>query len=354
MSRLHSPLTLRGTAFRNRAWVAPMCQYSSIAGYPRDWHLVHLGGLARGGAGLVMQEATAVVPEGRITPADAGIWEDGQADAYERITAFVREQGAAAGIQLAHAGRKASTQPPWEGGDYVDPADGGWQTVGPSPVAFGHWPPPRELSADEIRALVGAFADATVRALAAGYDVAEIHAAHGYLIHQFLSPLSNLRTDEYGGDLDGRSRFLVQVTDAVRARWPEDRPLFVRFSATDWAEGGWSVDETVDVSRRLVAHGVDLVDVTSGGLVPGARIESEPGYQVPFARAVREGAGLPVSAVGLITAPEQADQVLVDRSADAVMLARQMLRNPTWPLWAAHVLGDDVPWPPQYEHGRWR
>jgi 2,4-dienoyl-CoA reductase-like NADH-dependent reductase (Old Yellow Enzyme family) len=354
MSRLFAELKLRGTSFRNRAWVAPMCQYSSVDGYPQDWHLVHLGSLARGGAGLVMQEATAVVPEGRITPSDAGIWEDGQAQAYERITSFVRGQGAVAGIQLAHAGRKASTQPPWEGDDYVEAASGGWQTVAPSPVAFGDWPEPAELGADDIRGLVEAFRAGAQRALAAGYEVAEIHAAHGYLLHQFLSPLSNHRTDEYGGDLDGRSRFLVQVTDAVRAVWPQDRPLFVRFSATDWVDGGWDVEETVDVSRRLVGHGVDLVDVTSGGLVPGARIEVEPGYQVPFARAVREGAGLPVSAVGLITAPEQADQILVDRSADAIMLAREVLRNPTWPLRAAHVLGDQVPWPPQYQRGRWR
>jgi 2,4-dienoyl-CoA reductase-like NADH-dependent reductase (Old Yellow Enzyme family) len=352
VSRLFSPLTLRATTFRNRAWVAPMCQYSSVEGYPQDWHLVHLGALARGGAGLVMQEATAVVPEGRITAADAGIWEDGQADRYERITTFVRSQGAVAGIQLSHAGRKASTRPPWEGDGYVEVASGGWETVGASPVAFGDWPAPRELSADAIRSLVGAFADAADRARAAGYEVVEIHAAHGYLLHQFLSPLSNHRTDEYGGDFDGRIRFLVQVTDAVRARWPKGGALFVRFSATDWADGGWTVDETVDLSRRLVAHGVDLVDVTSGGLVPGARIEAEPGYQVPFARAVRDGAGLPVSAVGLITAPEQADQVLVDRSADAIMLARELLRNPTWPLRAAHALGDDVPWPPQYQRAR--
>jgi 2,4-dienoyl-CoA reductase-like NADH-dependent reductase (Old Yellow Enzyme family) len=352
MSRLFSPLTLRGTVFRNRAWVAPMCQYSSVDGYPQDWHLVHLGALARGGAGLVMQEATAVVADGRISPADAGLWEDGQAEAYARITAFVRDQGAVPGIQISHAGRKASTQPPWEGNGYVEPDAGGWETVGPSPVAFGDWPAPRELSADQIRELAGAFADAARRALQAGFEVVEIHAAHGYLLHQFLSPLSNHRTDEYGGDADGRSRFLIQVTDAVRAVWPAERPLFVRFSATDWVEGGWDVGDTVELSRRLIRHGVDLVDVTSGGLVPGARIEVEPGYQVPFARAVREGAGLPVSAVGLITAPAQADQVLVDRSADAVMLARELLRNPTWPLQAARTLGDDVPWPPQYDRAR--
>jgi 2,4-dienoyl-CoA reductase-like NADH-dependent reductase (Old Yellow Enzyme family) len=354
MSRLFSPLTLRGTTFRNRVWVAPMCQYSSVEGYPNDWHLVHLGGLARGGSGLVMQEATSVTPEGRITPADAGIWEDAQADAYEPITEFIQAQGAIAGIQLAHAGRKASTEQPWVGDGYVVPAQGGWQTEGPSPVAFGDWPPPKELTPDEIQRLVRAFADAAGRALEAGYGVAEIHGAHGYLLHQFLSPLANHRTDAYGGDLTGRSRFLVQVVDAVRAIWPEERPLFVRLSATDWSPGGWDVEETVELSRRLVTHGVDLIDVTSGGLVPGARIEVEPGYQVPFARAVREGSGLPVSAVGLIVAPEQADQILVNQAADAVMLARELLRNPHWPWTAARALGDHVPWPPQYVGARRR
>jgi 2,4-dienoyl-CoA reductase-like NADH-dependent reductase (Old Yellow Enzyme family) len=354
MSRLFSPLTLRGTTFRNRVWVAPMCQYSSVDGYPNDWHLVHLGGLARGGAGLVMQEATSVTPEGRITPADAGIWEDAQADAYEPITEFIQAQGAVPGIQLAHAGRKASTEQPWVGDGYVEVGQGGWETEGPSPVPFGDWPAPKELTAEDIQRLVRAFADAAERALEAGYGVAEIHGAHGYLLHQFLSPLSNHRTDEYGGDLEGRSRFLVQVVDAVRAVWPEERPLFVRFSATDWAPGGWDVEETVELSRRLVGHGVDLIDVTSGGLVPGARIEVEPGYQVPFARAIREGAGLPVSAVGLIVAPEQADQILVNQAADAVMLARELLRNPHWPWRAARALGDHVPWPPQYVGARRR
>jgi 2,4-dienoyl-CoA reductase-like NADH-dependent reductase (Old Yellow Enzyme family) len=325
-----------------------------VEGYPNDWHLVHLGGLARGGSGLVMQEATAVTPQGRITPADAGIWDDAQADAYMPITQFIRAQGAVPGIQLAHAGRKASTERPWVGDGYVEIGHGGWETEGPSPVPFGDWPAPRELSADEIIQVVRAFSDAASRALEAGYAVAEIHGAHGYLLHQFLSPLSNHRTDDYGGDLEGRSRFLVQVVDAVRAVWPEERPLFVRFSATDWSPGGWDVAETVELSRRLVAHGVDLIDVTSGGLVPGARIEVEPGYQVPFARAIREGSGLPVSAVGLIVAPEQADQILVNQAADAVMLARELLRNPHWPWRAARALGDDVPWPPQYVGARRR
>ncbi len=354
MSRLFSPLTLRGTTFRNRVWVAPMCQYSSELGFPEDWHLAHLGGLARGGAGLVMQEATAVTPGGRISPADAGIWTDEQADAWERIVFFVRRQGAVPGIQLAHAGRKASTEQPWVGDGHVSIERGGWETVGPSPVPFGDWPAPKELSTDEILGLVRSFADAARRARAAGYVVAEIHGAHGYLLHQFLSPLANHRTDDYGGDLEGRSRFLVQVVDAVREIWPEDRPLFVRLSATDRAPGGWDVGETVELSRRLASHGVDLIDVTSGGLVPGARVEVEPGYQVPFARAVREGAGLPVTAVGLIVAPEQADQILVDEAADAVMLARELLRNPHWPWEAARALGDEVHWPPQYSRAERR
>jgi 2,4-dienoyl-CoA reductase-like NADH-dependent reductase (Old Yellow Enzyme family) len=352
MSLLFQPLTIRGTTFRNRAWVAPMCQYSSVDGAPTDWHLVHLGSFARGGAGLVMQEATAVTPEARISPDDAGIWTDEQADAYARITAFVAGQGAVPGIQLAHAGRKASTARPWDGRGYVDPADGGWQTVAPSPVAFGEWPVPKELSTLEISALVRSFGVAARRSLDAGFEVAEIHAAHGYLIHEFLSPLSNLRADEYGGGLDGRSRFLYEVVDAVRAVWPEDKPLFVRFSATDWAAGGWSVEETVELSRELMGRGVDLIDVSSGGLVPHQSITAGPGYQVPFARAVREGSGQRVAAVGMITEPAQAEQVLVEGSADAVMLARELLRDPHWPLRAAHVLHADVDWPPQYLRAR--
>src|SRR4051794_31593383 len=312
MSRLFSPLTLRGTTFRNRAWVAPMYQYSSVDGFPTDWHLVHLGSLARGGAGLVIQEATAVTPEGRISPADAGIWSDEHAAAYARVTEFVKSQGAVPGIQLAHAGRKASTKRPWDGTGYVEPAEGGWQTVAPSPVAFGDWPVPKELSVEEIGSLVESFAAAASRSLDAGFEVAEVHAAHGYLLHQFLSPLANQRADEYGGDLAGRSRFLLEVVDAVRAVWPDDKPLFVRLSATDWADGGWNVDETVEVSRLLAERGVDLVDVSSGGLVPTQRITAGPGYQVPFARAVKEQSGLAVGAVGLITEPRQAEQVLVE------------------------------------------
>ena len=354
MSRLFEPLTLRGTTFRNRVFVAPMCQYSSVDGRVGDWHLVHLGSFARGGAGLVLTEAAAVTPEGRISPQDAGIWDDAQAGDWQRINAFVAGQGAVPGVQLAHAGRKGSTQRPWDGSGYVDAADGGWQTVAPSPLAYGDWPAPAELSVAEIGGVVQAFVDAAVRADGAGFEVAELHAAHGYLLHQFLSPLTNARTDAYGGDLEGRSRALLEVTAAVREVWPERKPLFVRVSATDWADGGWDVEETVEVSRRLAALGVDLVDVSSGGNVPQQQISVGPGYQVPFARAVREGAGVPTGAVGLITEPAQAEQVLAEGSADAVLLARELLRDPHWPLRAARELGADVGWPEQYARARRR
>lgn len=354
MSRLFSPLVLRGTTFRNRAWVSPMCQYSSVDGRPNDWHLVHLGSLARGGAGLVMTEATAVTPEGRISPVDAGIWNDAQAADYERIASFIRSQGAVPGMQLAHAGRKGSTRPPWLGGGPVEESEGPWQTVAPSPVPYADWPPPRALAADEIAALTSAWAAAAARADGAGLEVLEIHAAHGYLLHEFLSPLSNQRTDAYGGTLENRSRFLVEVVAVVREVWPERKPLFVRVSATDWTEGGLDVDEVVEVVRRLAPYGVDLVDVSSGGLSPRQQIQVGPGYQVPFARRIREGSGLPVAAVGLITEPAQAEQILAERSADAIVLARALLREPTWPQRAARELGDPdaAYWPPQYQRAK--
>ncbi len=354
MSLLFEPLTLRGTTFRNRVFVSPMCMYSSDEGRPNDWHLVHLGSFARGGAGLVLTEATAVTAEGRISPADAGIWNDEQAEDYRRIVDFIRGQGAIPGIQLAHAGRKASTQRPWDGNGYVEPADGGWQTVAPSPVPYGDWATPKELSEADIVDLVQAFADAAVRADRVGFEVAEVHAAHGYLLHQFLSPLTNQRADGYGGDLAGRSRLLLEVVDAVRAVWPSDKPLFVRLSAKDWAEGGWDLAETVEVAKLLVEHGVDLLDVSSGGNVPQQKITVGPGYQVSFARAVREATGLPVAAVGMITEPVQAEHILVDGSADAVLLARALLRDPHWALRAAHELKADVRWPEQYERAGWR
>lgn len=352
MSKLFTPLTLRGTAFRNRAWIAPMCQYSSVDGFPTEWHLVHLGSFARGGAGLVLQEATSVTPEGRLSLQDAGIWSDEQAAAYEPIARFVTGQGATPGIQIAHGGRKASTHRPWQGKGDLKPSEGGWQTVAPSALAFGDLPVPKKVTTEDIVDLVAAFAAAARRANEVGFQVVEIHAAHGYLIHEFLSPLSNRRSDAYGGTLTGRSRFLVEVVDAVREMWPEHKPLFVRLSATDWVDGGWNIAETVEVAKRLAGHGVDLVDISSGGLVPHQRIEMGPGYQVPFSRAVREGSGLPTAAVGLITHPMQAEQIIVDGAADAVMLGREALRDPHWPLRAAAALGSQVRWPEQYLRGR--
>jgi 2,4-dienoyl-CoA reductase-like NADH-dependent reductase (Old Yellow Enzyme family) len=352
MSRLFSPLTLRGVTFANRAWVSPMCQYSSVEGRPTDWHLVHLGGLARGGAGLVFTEATAVRPDGRISPQDAGIWNDEQVADYVRITDFIRAQGSVPGIQLAHAGRKASTYAPWLGHGSISVADGGWPTVGPSAVPYGDYAVPGELDAEQIAALTQDWVAAARRAVTAGFEVIEIHAAHGYLVHQFLSPLSNHRTDGYAGGLEGRSRLLLEIVDAVRAAIPERTPLFVRLSATDWVEGGLTVEESAQVGAALASHGVDLVDVSSGGNSSEQKITIGPGYQVPFARAVRERSGLPVAAVGLITEPHQAEKVLSEDSADAVLLARALLREPTWPQRAAFELGDDLAWPVQYERAK--
>ena len=355
-SQLFEPLTLRGTTFANRIWLAPMCQYSAIDGMPSDWHLVHLGARAAGGFGLVLAEASAVVPEGRITAQDTGIWSYEQAVAWGRIVDFVHDRGTRIGIQLAHAGRKASTHLPWSSGRGTLPvADGGWPSLGPSAEPFPGYAPPVAMTADQIAALPSAFAAAALRADAAGFDVVEIHAAHGYLLHEFLSPLSNDRTDEYGGSLENRARLVVEVVDAVRAAWPVDKPVFVRFSATDWTAGGLTVDEVTHVAKELAAHGVDLVDVSSGGNVP-AEIPLGPGYQVPAARAVREGSGLPVGAVGLITTPHQAEQVLVDGAADVVLLGRAALRDPMFPLRAAHDLNVAVAeagWQPQYLRGAW-
>jgi 2,4-dienoyl-CoA reductase-like NADH-dependent reductase (Old Yellow Enzyme family) len=348
-SHLFSPLTLRGTAFRNRVFVSPMCEYSAVDGVPQDWHLVHLGSFARGGAGLVLTEATAITPEGRISPADTGIWNDEQAEAWQRIVDFIRDQEAVPGIQLAHAGRKASTARPWEGVGYVSPGDGGWDdVVAPSSVAFGTLPAPSELSVEDIAAVVRAFAEAARRADAVGFEVAEVHAAHGYLLHEFLSPLSNRRTDSYGGSFENRIRVVVEVVDAVRAAWPEERPVFVRLSATDWVDGGWSADDTVALAAVLREHGVDLVDCSSGGTSPDASIPVGPGYQVPFASRVRREAGIPTGAVGMITEPQQAEKVIAAGDADAVLLGRALLRDPHWPLRAAHELGAEVRWPPQY------
>ena len=359
MSELFEPLTLRGVTARNRIWLAPMCQYSCFAqdGVPTDWHLAHLGSRATGGFGLLITEASAVVPEGRISPQDAGIWNDEQARAWRRIVDFTHEQGAAIGIQLAHAGRKASTYSPLSGQDGTVPeSEGGWRTVAPSPIAFPGFDEPRELTTDEVAGVVTAFADAARRADEAGFDLVEVHAAHGYLLHEFLSPLSNQREDRYGGSFENRTRLVIEVVDAIRDAWPEDKALAVRFSGTDWLDDGWTIDETARLGKLLSDRGVDVIDVSSGGLLP-AEIPVGPGYQVPLARAVREGSALTTGAVGLITEPAQAEQVLLDGDADLVLLARAALREPAWPLRAAHELRIDVsdaPYPAQYTRGAWR
>jgi len=352
-SLLFSPLRLRELEFKNRIFVSPMCQYSCIDGMPTDWHLVHLGSRAVGGAGLVMAEATAVVPEGRITPNDTGIWTDDHATAFQRIAAFISAQGAVPGLQIAHAGRKASTDRPWLGGNPLKPSDGGWQPLAPSAIPFAaDFNMPRELSPAEIGGLVERFADAAKRALTAGFKVIEIHMAHGYLLHSFLSPLSNLRTDEFGADFEGRARFPLQVAKAVRDAWPASLPVFVRISATDWVEGGWDLGQSVRFCRSLREIGIDMIDCSSGGLVADAIIPAGPGFQVPFAAAIRREVKMPAAAVGLITSPQQAEQTLVCDDADAVFLARQMLRDPYWPLHAAQSLGEDIPWPDPYARAK--
>ena len=357
MVSLFDPLTLRGLTIPNRIFLAPMCQYQCVErdGMPTDWHLVHLGARATGGFGLIMAEATGVVPEGRITPQCPGLWNAEQQDAWSRIVDFCHAQGAATGIQLSHAGRKGSTYRGFEAhqSGSVPLEDGGWQTIGPSAVAFPGLATPREASADDIAQVVAAFAAAAVRADAAGFDVVELHAAHGYLLFEFLSPLSNHRTDGYGGDLAGRSRLLLEVVDAVRGAWPQEKPLLVRISATEWTEGGFTVEDATEVSRMLGEHGVDLIDVSSGGNVV-ARIAAGPGYQVKLARTVR-AAGLPVSAVGLITEPAQAQAILDEGSADVISLARVALREPSWPLRAAAELDADAMarYPDSYLRGRW-
>jgi 2,4-dienoyl-CoA reductase-like NADH-dependent reductase (Old Yellow Enzyme family) len=352
MSQLFSPLSLRGLTLRNRVWLPPMCQYSAQDGFASDWHLVHLGARAAGGLGLVMVEATAVAPEGRISIADLGIWSDAHGQSLARVAAFCRSQGAAPAIQLAHAGRKGSTDVPWRGGKPLAPEVGGWQTVAPSAVAFQGMPVPQALDEAGIRRIVQAFAEGARRAHQAGFEVAEIHMAHGYLLHEFLSPLSNLRTDAWGGDLEGRLRLPLDVARAVRASWPQHLPLFVRLSATDWKEGGWDLDSSITLARRLGELGVDLIDCSTGGLVADAVVPVAPGFQVPFAAAIRSATGLPVSAVGLITEAAQAEQVLANGHADAVMVGRELLRDPHWPLHAAQELGDRIDWPPQYLRAR--
>jgi 2,4-dienoyl-CoA reductase-like NADH-dependent reductase (Old Yellow Enzyme family) len=351
---LFRPLTIRGITLKNRIVVSPMCQYSSEDGFATDWHLVHLGSRAVGGAALVFSEAAAVEARGRISPQDLGIYRDEHIEMLSRITAFIREQGAVAGIQLAHAGRKASTYRPWSSfkGE-VAPEDGGWQTLGPSAQRFSEiYPQPRELTREEIAEIVRAFQVAAQRALKAGFQVIELHGAHGYLLHEFLSPLSNLRADEYGGGLANRMRLLLEVVDATRAVWPQELPLFVRLSASDWTEGGLTIEDTIEVARALKQHGVDLVDASSGGNVPTAQIPLKPGYQVPFAEQVRREAGIASGAVGLITHPGQANEIVSDGKADLIFLARELLRDPYWPLHAASALHFDVAWLSQYERAK--
>ena len=352
MSLLFQPLTLRQLTLPNRIVVSPMCQYSAAEdGLATDWHLVHLGSRAVGGAGLVIFEATAVLPEGRISPHDLGIWSDAHIEPLRRITAFVESQGALAGIQLAHAGRKASTWQPWLGKHGSVPArEGGWLPVGPSPLAFDpQHAVPAELDEAGIAEVVRAFVEGAERARAAGFKVAEVHAAHGYLLHQFLSPLSNRREDDYGGSFENRIRLLLQVSEAVRRVWPAELPLLVRLSATDWVEDGWNPDETVELASRLKALGVDLIDVSSGGTSANAEIPIGPGYQTRFAERIRREAGIATGAVGLITEAVQAEHVLRTGQADLILLARELLRDPYWPLHAAGYLGDaSVPWPAQY------
>ena len=349
MSHLFDPLTLRSLTLANRIVVSPMCQYSSVDGYSNDWHFVHLGTRAVGGAALVLTEASAVTADGRISPQDLGIYDDGHVEGLARCVRFVHSQNTLAGTQLAHAGRKASTARPWDGGGALSREQGGWQPIGPTGTPFAdNYPTPRSATKDDIASVVAAFAIAARRALEAGFDVVELHAAHGYLIHEFLSPLVNTRTDDYGGSYDNRVRLCLEVVDAVRGVWPERLPLLVRISATDWKEGGWDLDQAVELARRLRARGVDLVDCSSGGAVHDQQIAVGPGYQVPFAERIRRDAGVPTGAVGLITRAEQADAIVSHGQADVVLLARELLRDPYWPLHAADQLGHKVPWPPQY------
>jgi 2,4-dienoyl-CoA reductase-like NADH-dependent reductase (Old Yellow Enzyme family) len=348
---LFSPLEIRGVTFRNRIAVSPMCEYSCEDGFANDWHLVHLGSRALGGAALVLTEATAVEERGQISPADLGIWKDDHIAPLARIAAFVRSHGAVPGIQLAHAGRKASTSPPWQNsGGVILPENGGWTPVAPSPIPFReNEPAPAELTRAEIATIVDAFAKAATRALAAGFQVIEIHAAHGYLLDEFLSPLANHRTDEYGGSFDNRIRIVLEVVAAIRRVWPESLPLFLRISATDWADGGWEAGDSVELARRVKPLGVDLIDCSSGGMVPYAKISPAPGFQVPFAEQIRTQTGILTGAVGMITEPVQANKIITGGQADMVLLAREFLRDPYWPLRAAKVLGQAVQPPVQYQ-----
>jgi 2,4-dienoyl-CoA reductase-like NADH-dependent reductase (Old Yellow Enzyme family) len=347
---LFDPLPIRGVTLLNRIFVSPMCEYSSADGFANDWHFVHLGSRAVGGAGLVFTEATAVTPEGRISPEDLGIWKDEHIEMLARIVRFVHEQGSVAGMQLAHAGRKASTYRPWSGNGIVGDDEGGWSEVlAPSAVRFAdNYPQPREMTKDDIAQITHAFAAAAGRALAAGFRVLEIHAAHGYLIHEFLSPLSNQRRDEYGGSFENRTRLAREIAAAIRRVWPQELPLFTRISATDWVEGGWDVEQSIELARQLKTLGVDLIDCSTGGNVSHVRIPVSPGYQTPFAERVRKDANILTGAVGMITSATQAEHIIGSGQADAVIIARELLRDPYFPLRAARELGQEITWPAQY------
>ena len=353
MSKLFSPMQMRSLTLRNRIFVAPMCQYSCQDGLPNDWHMVHLGSRAVGGAAMVIAEATAVAPEGRISPSDCGLWNDAQAEAFAPIAHFIAAQGALPAIQLGHAGRKASVMPPWQGGGAAQEDAGGWQPVAPSALPFGPGSPqPRELEVADLERIAAQFEASARRALKAGFQVVEIHMAHGYLLHQFLSPLSNKRDDAFGGRLGNRMRLPLEVAHRVRAIWPEELPVMVRLSVTDWVDGGWDLPQSLVLCEHLKELGVDLVDCSSGGLVPDAVIPAAPGFQTPFAAEIRKKVGIATGAVGLITAAVQAEQILATGSADVVLLARELLRDPYWPIHAATELKADHPWPVQYERAK--
>lgn len=353
MNKLFSALKIRGVELKNRIAVSPMCQYSSINGLPTEWHLVHLGSRAVGGAALVIQEATAVSPEGRISPDDAGIWNDLQMEAYKRITDFIDSQNCIPGIQLAHAGRKGSTYSPWKGIGEVPKAGGGWQTLSSSPIHFSdNYPNPKEMDKADIKKVIDDFCQAARRSIKAGFKLIELHMAHGYLVHEFLSPLSNIRNDEYGGSLDNRCRFALEIAQNVRGIIPTDFPLFARISSSDWVEGGWDIEDSVYLSKKLKEAGVDLIDCSSGGNALKATIPAGPGYQIPFSERIKMEAGILTGGIGFITSPEQAEHIIRTGQADIVLLAREILRNPYWPMNAAKVLKADVEWPKQYERAK--
>jgi 2,4-dienoyl-CoA reductase-like NADH-dependent reductase (Old Yellow Enzyme family) len=353
MSNLFQPLKIRSIELKNRIVVSPMCQYSSVDGFANDWHLVHLGSRAVGGAALVFSEATAVSAEGRITHHDLGIYKDEHVEFLKRITDFIKQQNAVAGIQLAHAGRKASHHRPWEGSAALKENENPWTTEAPSALAYKDGEPvPHELTKEEIINIIDNFKQATVRAIEAGFQIIELHGAHGYLLHEFLSPLSNHRKDEYGGGFENRIRFLIEITEAVRQVWSEEKPLFVRISATDWVDGGWNIEESIELSKILKTKGVDLIDCSSGGNSPAQKITIAPLYQTPFAERIKKEAGIMTGAVGLITTAEQAESILNNEQADLIILARQLLREPYFPLHAAHHLGADITWPLQYDRAK--